>query len=251
MKILFQHLRDTKNVGDRSCSPYDYFSWPEAEVQDIRRSPTSPYCLGIFGGGKIFGGFPNYAGVTRLPGQVNVAWGVSTVQSFPISLKYSRARRLMDLVGTRDWGDDRYIYAPCVSCMSPLFDHAGEELHDVVFYAHAGKTSSMNIKVPVEVPMLTNNCADMQTALAFLSSGKTVVTNSYHGVYWALLLKRKVLCLPFSRKFNGFQISPGYSSAYSWQKDINKARAAHELLDLSRAATLSFRERILRITNDL
>ena len=40
----------------------------------------------------------------------------------------------------------------------------------------------------------------------FLGSAELVITNSYHGAYWATLLKRKVVVMqPFSSKFLGFR----------------------------------------------
>ncbi|MGR3289936.1 MAG: hypothetical protein ACU0C9_01895, partial [Paracoccaceae bacterium] len=81
MRIAFQHLRDTDNVGDRSCSPYDYFDWPDSAAKDLRTTGPA-YDLGILGGGKIFGGLAKYAGVRRDQNTRHIAWGVSTVQNF-------------------------------------------------------------------------------------------------------------------------------------------------------------------------
>jgi len=133
MTIAFLHLRDTDNIGDRWCSPYDWFDWPEsAEVRDLRK-PGAPYDIGVYGGGKIFGGLASNPGVVRKPGALHIAWGVGTLQNFPISLKYARARAMCTLVGSRDRGDDRYAYSPCVSCMAPQFDNPPPPRHSVVF----------------------------------------------------------------------------------------------------------------------
>lgn len=246
MRIVFQHLRDTDNIGDRSCSPFDRFDWGDAAVQDIRQPVPGSFDVGIFGGGKIFGGLSRYAGVERRPGQLNIAWGVSTVQSFPLSLRYARARRLMDLVGTRDWGDERYTWAPCASCMSPLFGwDRGPAEHETVFYAHAGKTRKMGMTVPDGMPVLTNTCDSLETALDFIASGETVVSNSYHGVLWGLLLGRKVLCVPFSRKFDGYRIPPGFATPADWLDKLGEARATDELLPISREATADFRLQVM------
>ena len=107
MKLHFQHLRSTDNIGDHACSPFDYFDWGDATVSDLRDDDTPDYDVGIYGGGKIFRGLASYAGVRRPKGAINIAWGVGTVQSFPISLRYMKARRRMDIVGSRDYGDTR------------------------------------------------------------------------------------------------------------------------------------------------
>lgn len=245
MKVVFQHLRNTNNLGDRWCSPYDWLTWPsDYLVKDIR-TEGEKYDVSIIGGGKIFGGFSRFAGVQNGEGQKNIAWGVSTVQRFPISLKYFKARRTCTLIGTRDWGDERFIWAPCVSCLAPQFNVASEPIHKVVFYYHAGKTQTQGISIPSNIPSLSNNASSLEEALSFIASGETVVSNSYHGVYWALLLGRKVLCVPFSNKFHNYRKSPGYSTSKNWLNDISKAKSQPDMLPLCRDATFQFFDKVI------
>lgn len=250
MKLHFQHLRDTPNVGDRSCSPFDYFTWDNATASDIRKNDTPDYDVGIYGGGKIFGGLSGYDGVRRPRNGLNIAWGVSTVQSFPFSLRYMRGRKLMDLVGSRDYGDTRYDYAPCPSCMSPIFDQPPAPEHDVVFYAHHGKTGTMGLGIPDHIPVETNLCADLPTALRFIASGKTVVSNSYHGVYWALLMGRKTICVPFSNKFSHYRMAPHYATPANWLRSIEKAVAQPDMLGVVREATATFEAKVRALIAD-
>ena len=244
MKLHFQHLRETENIGDRSCSLFDYFDWEDATVSDVRHGDTPAHDIGIYGGGKIFGWLSKYDGVMRTKGTTNIAWGVGTAQSFSISLRYARARRKMDLIGSRDYGDARYAYAPCPSCMSPAFDTPPSPIHDVVFYAHAGKTAKMGITIPDTVPTLDNECANLKTALDFIASGATVNSNSYHGVYWGLLMGRRVLCLPFSNKFANYRQQPHYATAKNWQDEIRNAKAQPDMCNLVRDATSKFKAQV-------
>ncbi len=243
MNLVFQHLRDTKNIGDRWCSPYDYFDWPKAKARDIREK-SDAFDFGIYGGGKIFGGFPKYAGVQKDSAAFQVAWGVSTVQKFPISLRYARARRMMDVVGSRDYGDTRFPWVPCASCMASGFDAPAEPIHDVVFYFHGGKTQKQGIEIPNTIPSLSNNVGSLKEALAFIASGRTVVSNSYHGVYWGLLMKRRVLCIPFSNKFNAYRQAPAYATPKNWLNKLESAVARPEMLELCRARTLEFKAEV-------
>ncbi len=239
MKISFRHLRNTRNIGDFACSPYDYFDWDDATVSDLR-DPGEAYDIGIYGGGKIFGGLASQPGIDHAA-TAHIAWGVSTVQSFPISRKYTRARALCDLIGTREWGDSRYEFAPCASCMSPLFDRVIVPEHDVVFYNHAGKTDSQGITIPENMPRLSNNCGSLAEALAFIASGRTVVSNSYHGVYWAMLMGRRTICIPFSRKFSAYRFAPHYATPKNWCDRLGQGRDAPKMLEFCRAATMEFK----------
>ncbi|MDQ2065781.1 polysaccharide pyruvyl transferase family protein [Xinfangfangia sp. CPCC 101601] len=250
MKLVFQHLRETRNIGDRWCSPFDYFNWPGAEARDLRKAGAA-YDIGIYGGGKIFGSLSKEAGVIRGQTTRHIAWGVSTVQTFPISFRYSASRRLCELIGSRDFGDKRYDFAPCVSCMSPLFDIVKPPEHDVVFYYHAGKTAGQGINIPSWMPSLSNNCSSLEEALAFIASGRTVVSNSYHGVYWSLLMGRRVICIPFSGKFSSYRYPPFYSSAKRWADDLRKGLAQPQMLQVCREATLRFKYRVDAVIDEV
>ncbi len=239
MKISFFHLRNTRNIGDFACSPYDYFDWGDATVCDLRE-PGQDYDMGVCGGGKIFGGLATQPGIDQ-GAKAHIAWGVSTVQNFPISRKYRRARALCDLIGTRDWGDAHYEFAPCASCMSPLFDRAKAPEHDVVFYNHAGKTGSQGITIPESMPRLSNNCGSLAEALAFIASGRTVISNSYHGVYWAMLMGRRTICIPFSRKFSAYRFAPHYATPKTWLDQLDQGRDAPDMLQICQAATIVFK----------
>ena len=125
--------------------------------------------------------------------------------------------------------------------MSPLFDAPPAPTEDVVFYAHAGKTATMGINIPPDMPTADNHCASLQEALHFIASGRTVISNSYHGVYWGLLMGRKVLCLPFSNKFGGYRLPPHYAKPDNWQGEIKNAIAQPDMLRLVREATHDFK----------
>jgi hypothetical protein len=245
VRLVFKHHRDTTNLGDAVCSPYDYYPEFAAQSSVVDLGQETPPCEAvIYGGGKIMGGLAKTLGPNDRAAEVRIAWGVSTVQKFPISWRYWRAFGAMDLVGTRDWGDSRFPFAPCVTCISPAFDAVDKERHDVVLYLHHWRSKEVALPRPEGVPVLENNNADFGATIRHLASGRVVVTNSYHGTYWALLLGKKVLCLPFSNKFRNYRIAPGYGTPEGWPGEISRARGSNEMLGLCRAANASFRARV-------
>lgn len=245
-RLVFKHLRNTENVGDRWCSPFDHLQFDDAVAMDLDE-PTPPCEAVIYGGGKIFGSLHRKMTATDRQAKVRIAWGVSTVQTNPFSIRYALSKRSMTLVGSRDYGDRRYDYAPCVSCLSPLFDQSYKVQHELVFYLHRTKSERLGLNIPAEVPVLDNFCDSMKTAVEFIGSGDVVVSNSYHGVYWALLLGKKVLCLPFSRKFQNYRLPPGYSSPEHWNRELSEAKAHPDFLHLSRSATRSFEQKVRQL----
>ncbi|MEM7259593.1 MAG: polysaccharide pyruvyl transferase family protein, partial [Pseudomonadota bacterium] len=204
----------------------------------------------IFGGGKILGGLYKTGAARSVTNAVRIGWGLSTVQSSALSLKYYRSRRLLNLTGTRDWTDKRYEYAPCASCLSPLFDTPANPTHEIVFYCHAGKSPGMSLNIPDNVSVRTNVDGSLNDALRFISSAEVVVSNSYHGVYWSLLMGKKTLCVPFSNKFDGYRLPPAYATPDNWLSKVSQAQAQPEMLEISRQATMSFKAKVDELLAD-
>jgi hypothetical protein len=242
-RVVFKHIRNTDNIGDRSCCPADHLAFDDAVAMDLDE-PTPPCDAVVFGGGKIFGSLASKMTPNDRLARQRIAWGVSTVQSSVFAFRYALSRRQMSMVGSRDYGDARYDYAPCVTCMSPLFDQAYETRHDLVFYLHKTKSQELGLDIPAGAPVLDNFCDSMEAAIEFIGSGDVVVSNSYHGVYWALLLGKKVLCLPFSKKFAHYRLPPGYSTPTRWQKDAGKAVAQPDMLAICRHASRTFEHKV-------
>ena len=249
IRVSFLHLRDTWNVGDRWCSPFDYFDWRDAasiraQVSDLRLD-GGDYDVGVFGGGKIMRNIASSPAYRQGEGRLNIGWGLSTVQRNPFSPAYRRARLRLDLIGSRDWEHDGKVHwVPCPSSQDPFFDAPPSPDHEVVVYAHFQKSRRMMEELPGSIPWRYNHGGDLDDALRFIASGGTVVSNSYHGVFWALLMGRRVLCLPFSNKFTKFRLPPGFSSDRGWMRDLSKAKAQPDLLDLCRQATARFRPNV-------
>lgn len=235
-RLVFKYIRDTVNIGDSSCCPLVYFTFDNAVALDLDQ-PSTPCGAVIFGGGKTFGSIYCKLQPNSRQAKHRIVWGVSTVQSSVLSLRYVLSRRSMDLVGSRDFGYMWYEFAPCVTCVSPLFDTSYEIKHPVVTYLHKGKTKGMGVDIPAGVPVLENNCASMQQSQDFIGRGEVVVSNSYHGVYWALLLGRKVIFRLFSKKFNHYRLPPLILDPKTWRENLQRACRQYEMLDLCRDAT--------------
>ncbi|MEO0915347.1 MAG: hypothetical protein AAFY59_20570, partial [Pseudomonadota bacterium] len=178
--------------------PYRYFEFPNAEVQKTRLH-YRPGRVTVYGGGYIFSRLIKDLEADRAGGDIRVAWGVGCTRA-PDDPGYHAAAGAFTLFGVRDYHlAEAYEYAPCVTCMHPFFEAPPEPDTEVVFYAHALKSDNV-VRVP-GMAEANNHGVSLEAALRFIARGETVVTNSYHGTYWGLLMGRKVLCVPFNRKF--------------------------------------------------
>jgi len=244
--VISIHAIDRSNIGDIASSPFNYFEtttpvypmnfW-DLDAGSTPPEKTFPVILG--GGGLYYSPTAIERLVINHSGPV-IAWGIGRNGKLDDDhLGYLGSERFA-LFGVRDW-DVGHYWVPCVSCASPLFDlHQGDRpAHSVVVYEHKD--------VPIDLeglPRMRNNVRDMEEVIRFLASGETVITNSYHGVYWAQLLGRKVLAMPISNRFTAFRFQPILTTKEGWRSDLKRATGHAGALDACRARTLEFAERV-------
>ena len=234
---IFHHRAD--NIGDRLCGPAQYF-WPD-RVRNVgfKYELTQPENA-ILGGGQVFGQTSKFSQyLIENPVGTLVAWGIATPLRGKADASVRDVSSRFSLFGTRnfDWRDD-LRFVPCASCMSPAFDAVPQPKHDVVIYAHRKKTP--DLVAQDGIPYMTNSLRTAREAIDFIAQGETVVTSSYHGVYWAQLLGRKVICIPYNEKFSTLQFTPKMSTAGTWHDDLNLASRTDPLLDAYREINTKF-----------
>jgi hypothetical protein len=172
-----------------------------------------------------------------------VAWGVGESehvsrdgqQVLPYAGPLPGYLKAFDLVGVRDFGTEHH-WVPCASCMLPQFDQPGAAVHEAVIYEHK------RIPIPIQAPFprRTNAGDDIAASLAFLASGKVVITNSYHGAYWATLLGRRVLAIANMSKMYRFRHAPVVCRPEHWQRCLGLTVSYPEALAQCRTANQNF-----------
>jgi hypothetical protein len=210
---LALHHRDAVNVGDRWSCPLDYLSVPGVTVKLDASNPAWRAVdadVTIVGGGVLATWMPRYV----RPSKRLVGWGVGYTQSARFGRHDDRAHwaagMVADLYGARDAFPPRastsYEYVPCASCLHPAFDRAYQVQHEVVYYGHALRGPFSGV-----APYQTNATHDVEGTIAFLASGAQIVTSSFHGMYWGVLLNRSVIVVPFGSKFYHLPYAVRYS----------------------------------------
>jgi hypothetical protein len=111
-----------------------------------------------------------------------------------------------DLIGIRDYVSGyENLYLPCASCMHPAFDKTYVEKQEVGYFLHKFKTKIINT---TNKSIMYNDEIDFEKTIEFMGSHKTIITDSYHGAYWAQLLGKNVQVASWSVKFNYFKNPP-------------------------------------------
>ncbi len=262
--IVNIHRKETPNVGDLRSAPLQYFSIsPKQKIIEVtgwkREDETKrENWLNVFSRAKgiIYGGgglmeFEKYEASMRFVAENKakcVIWGAghNGVQMSWASMKprFKMNYSGFGLIGCRDYGYEKngFEWVPCASCMHEAFDKQYTITRDLVFFGNSGMKGFERF-VPPNFPddnIMFNTKHKIEDILAFLGSAETVVASSYHGVYWATLLGKKVIGIPTSSKFYGFRHATPICSSEDWRRYERLAISYPEALEECRTANKSF-----------
>jgi hypothetical protein len=256
-----------RNIAENFSQPIDYFPlsrnarkvdiWsPAPELQDPDVSMV------VIGGGGAFRcpGLDTWQFMhdvaTAMPAHVPIViWGMGINDHGRFDRNYGELLTSLEnrpnvLIGLRDCFYSRYV--PCASCMRPEFDASFTIQHEIGLYVHH------DLDIPLDHPRMSNQIeGDPITyfgrVIEFLGSCETVLTTTYHGAYWATLLKRKVIVVsPFSNKFFGFKHEPAIVQEPRWVRDaLPFARSYEHALTECRQANREFYAAVLDLQKTL
>lgn len=238
-KLYFVHRID-ENIGDLLSAPYRYYEFAKHHIIDIchleqiNKIPYGSHII-VGGGGLMMPYFEPYrkALLARRPAKL-VWWGVgerhiqdlTTAYLSEHQAKYSIQSGLFaanDLVGFRQTSA-YYPFLPCVSCKAIeayRLSHAhATHQHDVVFFEHR------DVPLPQDgnYPRRNNLHNNASAVFSYLDSAPVVVTNSYHGMYWSLLLGKQVIVVPFSSGMYHHPWPVHHATAETLPEVIDKVR---------------------------
>jgi hypothetical protein len=243
-EVLNIHLIED-NVGDLASAPIRYFSLPKISREfninnlDVEYEPDRNYIIG--GGGLLHNIWLDR--IKKLLEKPNsgktIIWGIG-LNFYNDNRTYPDWIKLADLVGVRDYNVG-LRWVPCASCMHPSFDKVRVPTTDVVLYEHRQIRTGLK-----GLPTMSNGELDLDKVLNFLGSGEVVVTNSYHGAYWATLLGRGVIVYrPFSSKFYYMRHQPVLVDSFAGS--VGDVKKYPEALSECRKANVEFFNDVVRL----
>lgn len=198
----------TPNVGDLVCSPSLYFKELQKnafniDICDFHSHLKLKNKIIIVGGGGLLQPYfeKNINNIIKLAQNNKIIfWGVGFDNYIGVN-KLINIPSNNIILSTRDF-PSKHLYIPCPSCLSPLIEkykNNTRTLGNYALYLHGDY--SKQIEDDLMLPCLYNTKApNFESALKFISSYNIILTNSYHGLYWATLLNKKVIILPWIDK---------------------------------------------------
>ncbi len=254
--------QDTNNIGDIACTPSLYFEPlnTHAHKADIMLFEHELELEGktiiVGGGGLILPYFEKALQNILKLGAKNklIFWGVGydnyIGDDFFIPFKHENTLA----IGLRDYGELRGCdYTPCPSCLSPLFEkHLKQEslgTHALYLHGHYSRPIAKDL---AHLPTAYNTeMTSLDEALEFIASYDVILTNSYHGLYWATLLNKQVIVIPwidaqgrqgFSHKFTQFRYKAFFLEDWNNYKQVEQLCAYPHALEECREDNKAFFE---------
>lgn len=241
--MIFCHY-PVANLGDFCSCPQRYYpEWRHHPVTFLYQGGAfeigmtqGPIVIG--GGGILIDGVSNYYQQLASLKRPMVFWG-GGLNSQQLTVELTAPLKHFELVGLRDFGFTA-PWLPCSSCLHPALSLRKAPEHDYVIYEHY-----LN-PIPIDGPRANNAARSLSQISAFLSRGKTVVTNSYHGAYWAMLLNRRVVLFkPDGIRFSYFRNAPDCCDEHNWKSQLKgDTQEESNFLDECRQLNADFGERV-------
>ncbi len=258
------HRTDITNAGDFYCGPHHYFKELKGKSLDIFgyknkdksiRDDWSEKIINkslIIGGGGLlclsaFNKQMRLFEKLKKKGKKTVIWGAGHNSinrlHFNNLKKYNVNTSSFGLIGVRDYSM-KEDWVPCVSCLHPIFDQNIEEDKEIGIILHKNTlTNKKVINTFKGIPSIANN-DKFEDIIKFIGRTNTIITSSYHAMYWSILLEKKVLVFPSSSKFFDFKYQPIISNITNYKNDIKKAQSYSGVLEECRNINLKFADKV-------
>lgn len=262
---MFLYRKDPHNCGDYWCSPQLYFdkfkNFESYDIFNLDNNFQFKNFLIVGGGGlgkKIFHKKLQILEKIKVNKKI-ICWGVGFnefdfLKRNLLITKIELAKKVsfnpfnnFDLQGIRDYGlSFKYDWVPCVSCLHPLFKIIRNKIAKKrigIFYHHRMR---LNIAGIENEDYMSNYGTDLEEKLNFISNYEYIITNSYHGVYWAHLLNKKVLCLPVKSSLLNFPNQPTFIKNDTNNKILDESKNFPNFLEECIEANLKFYQKVMK-----
>ncbi|WP_158524875.1 polysaccharide pyruvyl transferase family protein [Mesonia sp. K7] len=267
--VVNVHRYTLGNVGDLYAGPHHYFDELKGKQVDIlgfrkiskkKRldwiSKINDNALVIGGGGLLnirhFERQMKLFEELKAKGKKTVIWGAGHNQrdlsKYQNNTVYNINPSNFGIVGTRDYSA-KTEWVPCVSCLHPIFDRKFTVNKEVgVIYCNKTSKRKDLLQYFKDFPS-TSNTTDLEEMVNFIGSSDTIITDSYHAMYWGILLNKKTVVIPTTSKFYDFKYKSVISDYENYREDIKKAQRYSGVLEECREINRNFATKVFDYLN--
>jgi len=262
LDVINLHRYDPTNIGDYYCGVHHYFDelkGKHLDIFDYKRDDTTrenwfekitKNSLIIGGGGLLNReGFDLQMKLFEHlgeKGKKTVLWGLGhnakEKSTYGKISKYNIDTSKFGLVGVRDYGM-KEEWVPCVSCLHPIFDEKHEVKNEIGMIFHKKTLNNKSVLKKFQQFPSTANNAVFEDVVTFIGETDIILTDSYHAMYWAMMLGKKVMVFPNSSKFYNFKYQPVISTFANFENDLIKVKSYSGVLEECRESNMKFSEK--------
>lgn len=257
--VVNLHRYDPTNIGDFYCGVHHYFDElkdkhldifdykKDEAIRDNWFEKITKNSLIIGGGGLL-----NREGFNLQmelfeqlgdKGKKTVLWGLGhnakEKSTYGKISKYNLDTSKFGLVGVRDYGM-KEEWVPCVSCLHPIFDEKHDVKNEIGMIFHKKTLNDKSVLNKFKQFPSTSNNAVFEDVVKFIGETDKILTDSYHAMYWSLMLGKKVMVFPNSSKFYNFKYKPVISTFTNFEADLKKVQSYSGVLEDCRETNLKF-----------
>lgn len=255
-KLHFIRCVSIRNAGDMACDPSLYFDYFKKnylcsfhDLGNVDFNDINIDDVVIIGAGGLLDVSRLYSvNINLLLDRCKnvILWSAGHNKHFDlceeiVPIQYDKFK----LIGVRDYNYKKFPYLPCVTCMHSGLSKRYERKRKVGIIEHTN--------YPIRefsFERISNSCS-LENIIEFIGSSEVIITNSYHCVYWATLMSKKVILYnTFSEKFNYFKYPPRRYSG-NIEEDIKKAVICEEfqgeILTECRKANETFFNKVIAV----
>lgn len=250
LTIHFIHVFEPRNPGDMCCMPYLYFKefFNDYRVQihtlkDVQFSAIHAQDIVILGGGGIFECLDDFQWtINRLLDVCDnvIAWSCGHNNHKDRCMRFDIDYSKFKLLSVRDFDYDNQRYVPDVSCFIP------DLTKEYPIKRRIGILEHQDFPINLSGEKI-NHKLGKTAVLDFIGSSEIIVTNTWHGAYWAMLMNKKVVLYePYSNKFDNFKY-PLVVYSGDLELDIANSVSYPDFIQECRELNLGFLEDVKKI----
>ncbi|MDR1377906.1 MAG: polysaccharide pyruvyl transferase family protein [Synergistaceae bacterium] len=228
-KIHFVSAFDRRNTGDWVTSPLNYYygffkqySVIAHDILTVHWAEIYKDDIVIIGGGGMLDLCDEWnMAINKLTEVCEnvVVWSAGFNRHYNEKLSISLKTERFKLCGVRDFNLPGFEWLPCVTCKLPELDKKLATKRYIGVISHHGNL----LPGFTQYERITNG-QNIYAIIDFISSSDIIVSNSYHALYFTMLMQKKAVCSnKFSTKFENFKYKPAYYSG-DIEADAEKAQ---------------------------
>lgn len=260
---------DSNNVGDYYCAPHLYFNDLNCNPVDIYDYKSNDKSVAdkwvesinnnalIIGGGGLLnrGSFEKQLKLfesLKSKGKKTVLWGTGHNEKdksrFGKVRSYNINVNNFGLVGVRDFGFTKK-WVPCVSCMHKVFDKEYLVSQEIGLLYHKKTLKNKSLIKKLSQYPSSSNTTNLEEMIDFIGKSETIVTDSYHCMYWSMILGKKVIVIPNSSKFYDFKYKPVFATFSDFDTKLKMTQCYSGVLEECREQNKEFAKRVMDYLN--